>query len=137
MIRKIMKEDFLLCQKSSDASIEDKEIIRDMLDTMDAYPHICVGMAANMIGYLKRIIIIKDNNKKVIMLNPVILKTSSHFYEAEERCLCHDEPKKAKRYDKIQIQYQDKFGNKKIKTYSGLTAQIIQHEIDHCNGILI
>ena len=137
MIREIIKEDFLLCQKSADASIEDKDVIQDMLDTMNAYPDICVGMAANMIGVLKRIIIIKDNNKKVIMLNPVILKTSGRYFEAEENCLCHDKANKAKRFEKIKVQYQDQFGKLKMKTYTGLTAQIIQHEIDHCNGILI
>lgn len=94
-------------------------------------------MAANMIGANKRIIVVNDNNKYIIMINPEILKFSGKLYETEEGCLSHIEVKKTKRYEKIKVSYFDENFKKKIKTYQGFTAQIIQHEIDHCNGILI
>ena len=96
-----------------------------------------VGMAANMIGVLKRIIIFQDGGNYVIMLNPVIIKTGNKRYTTEEGCLCHDTQKKVTRYEKIKVSFIDANGRKKIKTYEGFCAQIIQHELDHCDGILI
>ena len=131
MIKEIVKDQFQLSQKSAIATKE------DLLDTIKANHDHCVGMAANMIGANKRIIVVNDNNKYVIMINPEVLKFSGKLYETEEGCLSHIGVKKTKRYEKIKVSYFDENFKKKIKTYQGFTAQIIQHEIDHCNGILI
>lgn len=137
MIREIVKDNFILSQKSVEATLEDKGIAYDLLETLKANEERCVGMAANMIGVLKRIIVIHDEKDNFIMFNPVILKTSGRCYETEEGCLSHDGQKKTKRYEKIKVEYLDMDFKKKIKTYEGFTAQIIQHEIDHLEGILI
>lgn len=137
MIKEIVKDQFQLSQKSAIATKEDLDIITDLLDTIKANHDHCVGMAANMIGANKRIIVVNDNNKYIIMINPEILKFSGKLYETEEGCLSHIGVKKIKRYEKIKVSYFDEDFKKKIKTYQGFTAQIIQHEIDHCNGILI
>ena len=113
MIKEIVKDQFQLSQKSAIATKEDLDIITDLLDTIKANNDHCVGMAANMIGANKRIIVVNDDNKYIIGV------------------------KKTKRYEKIKVSYFDEDFKKKIKTYQGFTAQIIQHEIDHCNGILI
>lgn len=137
MIKEIVKDQFQLSQKSAIATKEDLDIITDLLDTIKANHDHCVGMAANMIGANKRIIVVNDDNKYIIMINPEILKFSGKLYETEEGCLSHIGVKKTKRYEKIKVSYFDENFKKKIKTYQGFTAQIIQHEIDHCNGILI
>ena len=137
MIKEIVKDQFQLSQKSAIATKEDLDVITDLLDTIKANHDHCVGMAANMIGANKRIIVVNDNNKYIIMINPEVLKFSGKLYETEEGCLSHIGLKKTNRYEKIKVSYFDEDFKKKIKTYQGFTAQIIQHEIDHCNGILI
>lgn len=137
MIKDIVKDTFILSQLSSEATEKDSYVIEDLLDTIKAHAQTCVGMAANMIGVTKRIIVIFDEREYLIMVNPVILKTSGKVYQTMEGCLCHTGEKEVKRYEKIKVQYQDKNFKIKIKTFTGFQAQIIQHEIDHCNGILI
>ncbi len=137
MIREIVKDHFILSQKCDKATREDQDIITDLLDTINAHKETCVGMAANMIGERKRIIVVKDNQKYLVMINPQIIKTSSQSYETQEGCLSHQGTKKTKRYEKIKVEYRDQDFKIKIKTFQGFTAQIIQHEIDHCEGILI
>ena len=90
MIREIIKDQFLLCRKSSDATVDDLYIIDDLKDTMNAYQESCVGMAANMINELKRIIAVKENDDILVLINPVIIKTAGHYFETEEGCLCHE-----------------------------------------------
>lgn len=137
VIKEIVKDQFQLSQKSAIATKEDLDVITDLLDTIKANHDHCVGMAANMIGANKRIIVVNDNNKYIIMINPEVLKFSGKLYETEEGCLSHIGVKKTKHYEKVKVSYFDEDFKKKIKTYQGFTAQIIQHEIDHCNGILI
>ena len=108
----------------------------DLRDTLKANHERCVGMAANMIGYRKRIIIVSMGFMDVVMVNPVILQRSQP-YETEEGCLSLDGVRKTKRFRKIKVQYQDESFQKHTQDYEGEIAQIIQHEIDHCNGILI
>ena len=110
---------------------------QDLLDTLAFHRESCVGMAANMIGVTKRIIVFDDGGKLSIMLNPEILAASGP-YEAEESCLSLlGGPRKAMRYEKIKVRYQNMQLQTRIKTFTGFTAQIIQHEVDHCNGVLI
>lgn len=137
MIKEINKDQFILSQKSKPATLDDQDTIQDLIDTLTYNKERCVGMAANMIGVLKNIIIFYDNDKQVIMLNPIIIKTSKETYKTNEGCLSHIGEKSLKRYKSIKVQFLDLDGKVKIKTYKDFTAQIIQHEIDHCNGILI
>lgn len=137
MIKKIITDQFVLSQKSTSATQEDIFVAYDLLDTLKANEERCVGMAANMIGVLKNIIVVKDGKDDLVMFNPVILKLSGNTYFAEEGCLSHQGTQSVKRYEKIKIQYNDFEFKTKIKTFKGMTAQIIQHEIDHCKGILI
>lgn len=137
MIREIVKDQFILSQKSKEATLDDMTIVQDLQETLIAHQEHCVGMAANMIGFLKRIIIVKNDNDYLIMINPVLLKTSGKYYETREGCLSHIGEKTVKRYEKIKVQYRDGHFKMKIKTFEGYVAQIIQHEIDHCDGILI
>lgn len=136
MIKEIVRDDFFLSLKSTEATKEDLYIVQDLKDTLKVNLHRCVGMAANMIGYSKRIIIVDDNKNFLIMINPVILKQKNP-YDTEEGCLSHDGVQPCKRYEKIKVQYFDENMKIKIKTYTGFTAQIIQHEMDHLEGILI
>lgn len=137
MIKNIMRDEKFLSIASIDATIEDLSIGNDLIDTLRFNRSRCVGMAANMIGVSKRIIIFEDENKNyIVMYNPVIIKQEGE-YETEEGCLSLDGVRKTKRYKKIKVEYLDYEFRKRIKTYSGFTAQIIQHEIDHCNGIII
>ena len=137
MIKNIMRDEKFLSIVSIDATIEDLSIGNDLIDTLIFNRSRCVGMAANMIGVSKRIIIFEDENKNyIVMYNPVIIKQEGE-YETEEGCLSLDGVRKTKRYKKIKVEYLDSEFRKRIKTYSGFTAQIIQHEIDHCNGIII
>ena len=137
MVREIVHDPFLLSVKSVSASAEDLEVVRDLLDTLRANREACVGMAANMIGVNKRIIVFDDNGSLSLMLNPEILKTEGE-YETEEGCLSLlGGPRKTKRFRKIKVRFQNDAMQVRIKTYTGWTAQIIQHEVDHCNGILI
>ena len=137
MVRELMHDPIFLARKSVPATAEDLEIARDLLDTLTFHKEGCVGMAANMIGVTKRIIVFDNEGEYMTMLNPVILKASD-LYETEEGCLSLlGGPRKCKRYKKIKVQYQNLQLQTRIKSFSGWTAQIIQHEIDHCNGILI
>ena len=137
MVRELVHDPILLARKSADATKEDLEIGRDLLDTLHAHREGCVGMAANMIGQLKRIIVFDNGGVPALMFNPEIVKASGE-YETEEGCLSLlGGPRKTKRYRKIKVQYQTEAFQTRLKTFEGWTAQIIQHEIDHCNGILI
>ena len=137
MVRELMHDPIFLARKSVPATAEDLEVAQDLLDTLTFHKEGCVGMAGNMIGVTKRIIAFDNEGEYMIMLNPVILKASD-LYETEEGCLSLlGGPRKCKRYKKIKVQYQNLQMQTRIKSFSGWTAQIIQHEIDHCNGILI
>lgn len=136
MIQNIVKDQFLLQQKSKDATKEDINIVQDLLDTIKAH-ETCVGIAANMIGQLKNIIVVKDEMDYLVLINPRIIKNSSKTYLCKEGCLCHEGLKETKRYEKIKVEYLDIHFHRKIKTFDKQIAQIIQHEIDHCHGILI
>ncbi len=137
MVKELIHDPILLARKSTPATREDLEAAQDLLDTLAAHRETCVGMAANMIGVCKNIIVFADGPGATVMLNPVIVKCSGE-YEAEESCLSLlGGPRKAKRYQKIKVQYQTRELQTRLKTYEGWTAQIIQHEIDHCNGVLI
>ena len=136
MVREIVRDEKLLSQISEKATIDDIDIATDLFDTLTANAGGCVGMAANMIGELKRIIIVDDNDNYIIMFNPVILKKSD-VYETNEGCLSLEGLRATRRYKKIKVEYQNEKMQRRIKTFTDFTAQIIQHEIDHCNGILI
>ena len=136
MVREIMKDPIFLAQKSAPATAEDSAIGQDLLDTLAAHKDGCVGMAANMIGVAKRIIVFDDEGTYTLMYNPEIVKCSQP-YEAEEGCLSLPGIRKTKRYRSIKVRYQNLDFAVRLKTFTGWTAQIIQHEIDHCNGVLI
>ena len=137
MVKELMHDPIFLAQRSQEATREDLWIARDLLDTLRANREACVGMAANMIGVNKRIIVFDDNGSLSLMLNPEILKTEGE-YETEEGCLSLlGGPRKTKRFRKIKVRFQNDAMQVRIKTYTGWTAQIIQHEVDHCNGVLI
>ena len=137
MVRELVHDPILLAIPSASAGAEDVESAQDLLDTLLAHKEGCVGMAGNMIGVHKCIIAFQDGKDYTVMLNPVIVKTAEP-YETEEGCLSLlGGPRKTKRYRKIKVQYQTLQLQKRLKTYEGFTAQIIQHEVDHCNGILI
>ena len=137
MVKELCHDPIFLAQKSSDALAEDLQTAQDLLDTLTAHRETCVGMAANMIGVSKRIIAFDNGGAYMVMLNPEIVKKSEE-YAAEESCLSLlGGPRKTKRYQKIKVQYQTLDLQTRLKTFNGWTAQIIQHEIDHCNGVLI
>ena len=136
MIQPIRKDPLFLGVKSQPATPEDVPVGQDLLDTLAAHREGCVGMAANMIGVRKRIIVFDNEGTDMVMFNPVILK-SEGVYDAEEGCLSLPGIRKTKRFQKIKVQYQNAAFQTRIKTFTGWTAQIIQHEIDHCDGILI
>jgi len=136
MIREINKDIILLAQKSAPATPEDAGIAADLLETLAAHKDGCVGMAANMIGELKRIIAFDNEGTYMVMYNPVILKKEKP-YEAEEGCLSLSGTRKTKRYQTIKVQYQNEKMQIRLKTFAGWTAQIIQHEVDHLDGIII
>ena len=138
MIRPIMRDEFFLAQKSAPAvnCEEDIQIARDLLETLEAHKEGCVGMAANMIGSSKRIIAFDNEGTYMVMFNPEIVKSSDR-YETEEGCLSLTGLRKTRRWKSIKVRYQNEQFQTRLKTFTGWTAQIIQHEIDHCNGILI
>ena len=136
MIRPIVKDVFFLRQKSEDATIQDLSVGQDLQDTLLANQEHCVGMAANMIGVKKKIIIVNMGFMNVVMYNPVIIKKDSP-YETEEGCLSLTGVRKTTRYQNIEVEYYDSSWKKHCQKYSGWTAQIIQHEIDHLSGIII
>ena len=136
MIRDICKDEFFLSQKAEPATATDLGVAQDLLDTLIAHRDGCVGMAANMIGVNKRIIAFDNNGAYMLMLNPEIIKKSAP-YDAEEGCLSLTGTRKTKRYQAIKVQWQNEQFQTRIKTFTSWTAQIIQHEIDHCEGFLI
>lgn len=141
MIKPLIHDPIFLARKSEPATKEDLPMVQDLLDTLIAHKDTCVGMAANMIGIKKRIISFLDESSKAptytVMLNPEIIKKDG-AYDTEESCLSLlGGPRKCKRYKTIKVQYQTTELRVRIKTYTGWTAQIIQHEIDHLSGILI
>ena len=136
MEKPIIHDPIFLGRKSREATGEDLQIARDLLDTLAAHRDSCVGMAANMIGEAVRIIAFDNGGDHMVMLNPEIVKASGLF-EAEEGCLSLEGIRKTKRYRSIKVRYQNEQLQIRLKTFTGWTAQIIQHEIDHCNGILI
>ncbi len=136
MIRQIVHDPLFLAVKSDQATEADRPVITDMLDTLRANLDCCVGMAANMIGVRKRIIVFCSGPLQMMMINPQITAKSGE-YEAEEGCLSLAGIRKTKRFRKITVQYQDQSFRQRTGTFEGFTAQIIQHEIDHCDGVLI
>lgn len=137
MIREIMKDEAFLSQKAAPAVEEDLDTARDLLETLLAHREGCVGMAANMIGENKRIIAFQTGEDQyMVMFNPEIVKKSGP-YQAEEGCLSLTGVRTAKRWQSIKVRYQNERFQVRLKTFTGWTAEIIQHEIDHCEGILI
>ena len=136
MVREIMRDKTFLSQRAELAVQDDLDAAQDLLDTLTAHKDGCVGMAANMIGVNKRIIVFDNEGSYMVMFNPEIIKRSAP-YEAEEGCLSLTGVRKAKRWKSIKVQYQNEKFQTRFKTFTGWTAQIIQHEIDHCEGILI
>ena len=136
MVREIMRDEAFLSQKAEPATLEDLPVAQDLLDTLTAHRSGCIGMAANMIGVCKRIIVFDNEGNYTVMFNPEIIKKSGS-YEAEEGCLSLTGIRKAKRWQSIKVQYQNEQFQIRFKTFTGWTAQIIQHEIDHCEGVLI
>ena len=137
MIREVVHDPILLGAKSAPATKEDLPVAQDLLDTLIANKDACVGMAANMIGVRKRISVCDNEGTYMTMFNPEIIKKSNP-YDTEESCLSlPGGPRPCKRYQTIKVRWQNGEFQTRIKTFTGWTAQIIQHEIDHCNGILI
>lgn len=136
MVKSICRDVIFLAQRSLPATAEDVQTAQDLLDTLSAHRDGCVGMAANMIGVNKRIIVFDDNGRLSLMFNPEIINAVEP-YEAEEGCLSLTGTRRTRRWKKIKVRYDTPEMQSRLKTYSGWTAQIIQHEIDHLNGILI
>ena len=136
MVRDIIHDEFFLRQTSAPATRDDLPAAQDLRDTLAAHRQACVGMAANMIGVRKRIIIFDDNGTPTVMLNPVILRRTEP-YTAEAGCLSLTGTRKTRRYQTIKVQWQNEQFQVRLKTFTGWTAEIIQHEIDHCDGVLI
>jgi peptide deformylase len=137
MVKEVIHDPILLARKSAPAAVEDQQVAQDLLDTLTVNKEACVGVAANMIGVLKRIIVFDNEGTYMTMFNPVIIKMSGP-YDTEEGCLSLlGGPRQCKRYQTIKVQWQNAKFQTRIKTFTGRAAQIIQHEIDHCNGILI
>ena len=137
MVKELVHDPLLLARKSQPATQEDLEAAQDLLDTLRAHHETCVGMAANMIGVQKRIIAFLCGKEYMLMLNPEIIACAGP-YETEESCLSLlGGPRKTTRYQKIKVRYQTTDLKERLRTFDGWTAQIIQHEVDHCNGILI
>ena len=137
MVKEVIHDPVLLGIKSDPATKEDLQVARDLLDTLAANKDACVGMAANMIGIRKRIIVFDNEGSYMTMFNPEIIKASG-LYDAREGCLSLlGGPRPCKRYQTVKGQWQNQQFQTRIKTFTGWTAQIIQHEIDHCNGILV
>ncbi len=136
MIRDICKDEAFLARKAEPATADDLGTAQDLLDTLAAHKEDCVGMAANMIGVNKRIIVFDDDGEYQVMFNPVIVKRDRP-YEAEEGCLSLTGRRKTKRFQTIKVQWQNEKFQTRLKTFTGWTAEIIQHEIDHCEGVLI
>lgn len=136
MVREICKDEAFLAQKAEPATADDLVVAQDLLETLTAHKDGCVGMAANMIGVNKRIIAFDNEGAYMAMFNPVIVKQSG-IYEAEEGCLSLTGTRKTKRFQTIKVQWQNEKFQTRLKTFTGWTAEIIQHEINHCEGIII
>ena len=136
MIREICRDETFLAQKAAPATADDLATAQDLLDTLTAHKDSCVGMAANMIGVCKRIIAFDNEGTYMVMFNPVIVRQSGP-YEAQEGCLSLTGVRKTKRFQTIKVQWQNEQFQTRLKTFTDWTAEIIQHEIDHCEGILI
>lgn len=141
MVKELIHDPIFLAGKSEPATKEDLQIAQDLIDTLITHRDSCVAMAANMIGVKKRIIAFLDESGRTptytVMLNPEVIKKDG-AYNTEEGCLSLlGGPRKCKRYKSIKVKYQNLELQTRIKTYTGRTAQVIQHEVDHCNGILI
>ena len=136
MVREIMKDEAFLALPSERATEEDMDIARDLLETLEAHKAGCVGMAANMIGVRRRIIAFDNEGSYMVMFNPEIVYRKG-LYLTEEGCLSLQGQRKTKRHKTIKVQWQNEKFQPRIKTFSGWTAEIIQHELDHCDGILI
>lgn len=136
MVCEICRDEAFLAQKAEAAAAEDIGTARDLLDTLIAHKDGCVGMAANMIGVNKRIIAFDNEGEYMVMLNPMIVKQSG-VYEAEEGCLSLTGTRKVRRFKSIKVQWQNEKLQTRLKTFTGWTAEIVQHEIDHCEGVLI
>ena len=136
MVREIMRNEAFLAQKSEPATLEDLPVAQDLLDTLEANKDRCVGMAANMIGISKRIIVFDNDGTYMVMFNPEIVKRSGP-YQAEEGCLSLSGTRSTKRWRSIKVRWQNEKFQERFKTFTGWTAQIIQHEVDHCEGIII
>ena len=136
MIREICRDETFLAQKAAPATADDLATAQDLLDTLTAHKDGCVGMAANMIGVCKRIIAFDNEGTYMVMFNPVIVRQSGP-YEAQEGCLSLTGVRKTKRFQTVKVQWQNEQFQPRLKTFTGWTAEIIQHEIDHCEGIVI
>ena len=136
MVRPLMTDTVFLAQKALPADADDIAVADDLLDTLKAHEDGCVGMAANMIGVNKRIIAFENGGEYMLMFNPVIVKKSGP-YDTEEGCLSLTGTRKAKRFQTVKVQWQNEKFQTRLKTFTGWTAEIIQHEIDHCEGIVI
>lgn len=141
MVKELMHDPIFLAGRSENATKEDLQVAVDLLDTLKAHSDSCVGMAANMIGVRKRIIVFLDESGRsptyTVMFNPTILKKDKP-YDTKEGCLSLlGDPRSCRRYKTVKVQYQTAELQTRIKTYTGFTAQMIQHEIDHCDGVLI
>lgn len=136
MVKQIVRDPLFLAQKSVPATKDDKQVVEDLLDTLKANQERCVGMAANMIGVKKNIIVVAAGPFHFAMINPVITKKSGKF-ETKEGCLSHDGERPCTRYQEIEVDYLDKDFKKQHGKYNGWVAQIIQHECDHLEGIII
>ena len=136
MVRNIIKDIFIF-RKAEEATKEDLNIAGDLLDTLNANKAICVGMAANMIGFNKRIIAFMTPFGASVMINPHIVSKSKEYYETEEGCLSLTGVRKTKRYERITVEYFDMAFKSHRAEFTGYTAEIIQHEIDHCEGLII
>ena len=136
MVRELMRDEAFLAQRAEPATQDDLSVAQDLLDTLAAHREGCVGMAANMIGVNKRIIAFDNEGSYMVMFNPEIIKKSDP-YETEEGCLSLTGIREARRWNSIKVQYQNEKFQTRFKTFTGWTAQIIQHEIDHCEGVLI
>lgn len=136
MIRPIVTSPIMLRLPSVDATSADAQIGQDLLDTLAAHAHECVGMAANMVGQRKRVIVVQDGSRARLMYNPVIVERANE-YQAEEGCLSLPGTRPVTRWRRIRVGYLDEAFTPRTETFTGYTAQIIQHEIDHCDGVLI
>lgn len=136
MVCSICRDEAFLARKAEPSTENDRETARNLLDTLIAHKDGCVGMAANMIGINKRIIAFDNDGEYMVMFNPVIVKQSG-AYETEEGCLSLTGSRKTRRFKNIKVQWQNEKFQPRLKTFTGWTAEIIQHEIDHCDGIII